>query len=446
MTRVVEANFDGLAGPTHNYRARSQGNVLSEESYGNERLSNPKAAALQGLAKMKLLADMGLVQGVLPPHERPYIDGLRRLGFRGSDSNVVECTAKANPQLLAQFFSASAMWAANAATVTPSSDTLDGKVHFVPANLVSRSHRFLEPLTTARILKRVFPSDRHFVHHQPLPAQADFGDEGAANHLRLCVRHEERGIHLYVYGAEALRSDGPRPELYPARQTLEASQSLVRLQEVMSRVRFAQQNPSAIDAGVFHNDVIAMSNENVLVVHNQAYLGQEGVLDDLCKWFEGSLCLVRISTDELALDEVVKSYVLNSQIVTLPEGAMALVAHVGCQEFSGAACLLEKIVADENPIQGIHFVDVSASVANGGGPACLRLRVVLNEEELAAVDSSFLLTADLYGKLACWVEKHYRDQLAPEDFVDPQLLDESRRALDELTAILGTGSLYSFQR
>jgi len=82
---------------------------------------------------------------------------------------------------------------------------------------------------------------------------------------------------------------------------------------------------------------------------------------------------------------------------------------------------------------------------NGGGPACLRLRVVLNDEELDAMHRGVLLNDALYERLTSWVEAHYRSELSQDDLGDPMLLEEVRKALDELTGILGLGSIYDFQ-
>ena len=40
---------------------------------------------------------------------------------------------------------------------------------------------------------------------------------------------------------------------------------------------------------------------------------------------------------------------------------------------------------------------------------------------------------------------HQEEELSQEDLGDPMLLDEVRKALDELTGILGLGSIYDFQ-
>lgn len=85
-------------------------------------------------------------------------------------------------------------------------------------------------------------------------------------------------------------------------------------------------------------------------------------------------------------------------------------------------------------------------MCNGGGPACLRLRVVLTDKELAAMLQGVVFNDTLYASLKGWITKHYRDKLEPADLADPSLYIESCRALDELTKLLKLGSLYSFQK
>ncbi|MBC7173054.1 MAG: N-succinylarginine dihydrolase, partial [Polyangiaceae bacterium] len=212
---ALEANFDGLVGPTHGYAGLSPGNIASLAHRGS--VSSPKTAALEGLAKMRLLRGLGIPQGVLPPHERPNLPLLRRLGFCGTDAAILERASREAPHLLASACSASAMWAANAATVAPSADTADGLVHFTVANLTHNLHRSIEAETTSRALRTIFGDASHFAHHAPLPSTPGFGDEGAANHTRLVAKNE-RGVHLFVYGRD--RSNAAGPKRFPARQTL----------------------------------------------------------------------------------------------------------------------------------------------------------------------------------------------------------------------------------
>lgn len=441
---AVEANFDGLVGPTHNYAGLSWGNVASKSNVRS--VSNPKEAALQGLAKMKRLADRGFVQGVLPPHERPHIPTLRALGFSGSDSDVLRAAAEQSPSILAAASSASTMWTANAATVSPSADTSDHRVHFTPANLSAKFHRSIEHAVTGRALKSIFSDESWFAHHPALPSVSQFGDEGAANHTRLCAGYGEPGVELFVYGQIAFNEKAPAPKLYPARQTLEASQAIARLHGLKdSRVVFAQQNPEAIDAGVFHNDVIAVGNGNTLFYHELAFLNEETVLADIRSRLTGTeLEAVRVTSEQVPLEDAVSSYLFNSQLLNTPDGMMLAVPGE-CREIASVSRYLDDLVLDAGPITSVEVFDVKQSMRNGGGPACLRLRVVLNDDELKAMHHGVLLTDALYERLTTWVEAHYREELSQEDLGDPMLLDEVRKALDELTGILGLGSIYDFQ-
>ncbi len=444
VKHAVEANFDGLVGPTHNYAGLSWGNVASKTNVSAE--SNPREAALQGLAKMKRLADRGYVQGILPPHERPHIPTLRALGFTGTDRQILERAAKENPSILAAVSSASTMWTANAATVSPSADTGDHRVHFTPANLSAKFHRSIEHRVTGRALKAIFADDSYFAHHPALPSVSHFGDEGAANHTRLCGRYGEPGVELFVYGQVAFNEQAPAPRKFPARQTLEASQAIARLHGLKDQgVVFAQQNPDAIDAGVFHNDVIAVGNGNTLFYHDMAFLDEARVLADLRARLTGAeLDTVRVSSAEVPIEDAVASYLFNSQLLNTADGMMLAVPGE-CREIASVSRYLDELVKSGGPITSVEVFDVKQSMRNGGGPACLRLRVVLNDDELSAMHRGVLLTDDLYERLTTWVKGHYRDRLSQEDLADPMLLDEVRKALDELTGILGLGSIYDFQ-
>ncbi|MCG6658498.1 N-succinylarginine dihydrolase [Halomonas campisalis] len=443
-----EVNFDGLVGPTHNYSGLALGNVASMTHEGL--VANPREAALQGLAKMKSLMDAGYAQGVLPPQQRPDLGALRALGFTGSDERVLARAAGEAPQVLRAVCSASSMWTANAATVTPSADAADGRVHFTPANLQSSFHRFLEPATTGRVLAAIFRDPSRFAHHSVLPATPAFSDEGAANHTRLTGSHGEPGVHLYVYGRQAFgwgSEPGVAPRRFPARQTLEASQAVARQHGLgESQTVFAQQHPDAIDAGVFHNDVICVGNGPVLLYHEMAFLNEQAVLDELRAKLATPLIPVRVPVEAVSLADAVGSYLFNSQLLSNPDGTMTLVVPGECQENEAVwRTLQDLLLAGPNPIGEVLVKDVKQSMRNGGGPACLRLRVVLSEAERGALTGRVLLDDALYGELTAWVERHYRDRLAPADLADPQLAAESLTALDELTRILAIGAVYPFQ-
>lgn len=444
--KQFEVNFDGLVGPTHNYAGLSYGNVASLSNASAS--SSPKQAAKQGLKKMKALADLGMIQGVLAPQARPDVDALRRLGFTGSDANVLQQAAKEAPAIFQACCSASSMWTANAATVSPSADTADGKIHFTPANLTNKYHRSLEPQVTGKILQATFASQAHFTHHQHLPDNEHYGDEGAANHTRLCTQYGQTGVELFVYGRYAFDKSKPAPVKFPARQTLEASQAIARLHGLQEdNVVFIQQNPDLIDQGIFHNDVISVGNQNVLFYHEQAFLDPDNALAQVRRKFgDHELHFIKVLTSEVSVQDAIKSYLFNTQIITLPNGDMVIIAPSECEENPAVAAYLQKLLGMNTPIKQIQYIDVKQSMRNGGGPACLRLRVAMTETELDAVNQSTLINDAQFDRLNTWVDKHYRDRLLVDDLRDVALLNESRTALDELTQLLKLGSIYPFQQ
>lgn len=441
---AVELNLDGLVGPTHHYGGLGLGNVASQRH--RHEVSNPRAAALEGIAKMRLLVSLGIPQAVLPPQERPLVSALRRVGFAGDDDAVLAAAAGAAPDLLSAAASTSSMWAANAATISPATDTPDGRVHLTPANLVSQFHRSLEPPATARVLTRIFADESRFAHHAPLPAALPFADEGAANQMRLCHSHGERGLEVFVYGRE-----GDTGGRHPARQSLAASEAVARLHGLAAdQTLFLRQSDAALEAGVFHNDVIAVANENVLLLHERAFADSAAALDRIreasARACGTGLVVIEVPEEAVSLADAVDTYLFNSQLVTLPAGGMALVCPAECRRHAATSRWLDGLVAAGGPIVAVHPVDVRQSMHNGGGPACLRLRVVLTSADLAAVHPGVMATPERLATLEAWVRRHYRDRLSIADLADPALLAESRRALDELTGILDLPGLYGFQR
>ncbi len=442
---AIEINMDGLVGPTHNYSGLSYGNVAS---LGNAAASsNPREAARQGIAKMQRMHELGLAQSVLPPQDRPHVQVLRKLGFRGTDAEAIAEAARCAPRLLAACGSASAMWTANAATVSPSADTADGRVHITPANLVNKFHRSIEPETTRRVLKAVFPDGPHFAHHDPLPAVTQLGDEGAANHMRLCTGHGRPGLEVFVHGRDGFGVRGTAATRFPARQTREAGEAIARLHRLDPvRTLFLKQHAGAIDAGVFHNDVIAVANENALFQHEYAFEDETVLERALDRIFGTGAChRIVVPAKRISLQTAVQTYLFNSQLITMPSGDMTLVVPSECMQSAPVAEYLEELVQWDTPIRGLEVMDLRQSMRNGGGPACLRLRVVLTRAECSAMRPEVMYSDQLGQRLLAWVDRHYRDRLLPAELADPALSRESRTALDELSTILGLGSVYPFQ-
>ena len=444
MTFAVEANADGLIGPTHSYAGLSPGNLASSLNKGEA--SNPRAAVLQGLDKMKRLADLGLPQYVLPPHERPNIPFLRSLGFTGSDARVLERAWKETPSFAAAACSASPMWAANAATVTPSADSADGRVHFTTANLVTNLHRSLEHQQTKGALNALFPDPARFAVHDALPSVAHLADEGAANHVRLCADHGEPGVNLLVWGREAFE---PWADAFPARQTREASDAVAR-RHGASGVVLARQSKAAIAGGTFHNDVVCVGAREALFFHDLAFEDAAGTKAAIraaaADRFEP--VFVEVSSADLPLADAISSYLFNSMLVQIPgEARLTLICPTETRDNPRSHAVAQQLAASNGPIGRVEYVDVRQSMRNGGGPACLRLRVVLTGAEQAATNPAMRLTEDLHARLSAWGAAHYRDRLTPADLADPALLEESRAALDQLTGLLGLGGgFYPFQR
>lgn len=443
-TEALEVNFDGLPGPTHNYSGLATGNLASERN--KSLVANPRQAALQGLAKMKALAERGFAQAVLPPHERPAVAALRALGFAGSDKDVLATAAREAPQLLAATSSAAAMWVANAATVSPSADTADGRVHFTPANLAAHFHRSLETATTTRVLRAIFAAEERFAVHEALPSTQQFADEGAANHTRFAATGATAGVELFVYGRVAFDAEARAPRRFTARQTREASEAVARRHALApGRTLFAQQHPDAIDAGVFHNDVIAVGSGAVLFCHERAYVDQDAVLGALADRIGAAFTPLVVPEREVSLERAVSTYLFNSQLLESVDGGMLLVAPAECRNDAAVGALLERLVSGTGPIREVLTFDLKQSMQNGGGPACLRLRVALTAAERSAIAARIWLDDALHAELLAWVERHYRDRLAPSDLSDPALLTEGRRALDELSQLLQLGNVYPFQ-
>jgi succinylarginine dihydrolase len=387
---LTEINFDGIVGPSHNYAGLSLGNIASASHAGDP--SYPRAAALQGVAKMRgNLARLG-VQGFLLPLPRPNTALVEALALDGTEP----------PQLRAAPWSASSMWTANAATVSPAPDTADGRCHLTPANLVTMLHRAQEWPDTKRQLAIAFGDTRNFAIHDAVPPT--FGDEGAANHMRLCESHDAPGVEVFVYGKTGGR--------FPARQHEQASRLVARTHRLApARTVFIEQNPEAIAAGAFHNDVVAVANGRVLFTHDMAFADQLGAYDAIRAAFP-ALEVVEVPSSAVSLQEAIRTYLFNAQLLTLPSGEMALIVPEECRESTAVWSWVETMLAGNGPIRQVIPVDVRQSMANGGGPACLRLRVVCDP---ATVDPRFLLDEAKADRIAAVIAEYWPDQIDPAD-------------------------------
>ena len=413
---LVEINFDGIVGPSHNYAGLSLGNLAATAHAGE--VSYPRAAALQGLDKMRGNMALGLAQGFFVPLPRPNPRWIEAIAADG----------QTEPAIIAAAWSASAMWTANAATVSPAPDTADGRCHLTAANLVTMPHRSHEWPDTLAQLELMFADDAHFAVHGPLPPT--FGDEGAANHMRLTTAHGEPGLEVFVYG----RSGGR----FPARQHEQASRAVARRHGLdPARVLFVEQNPEAIEAGAFHNDVVAVANERVLFVHQKAFADPAGTYSSIRERFPAAE-IVEVPDAEVSLAEAIRTYLFNAQLVTLPDGGMALVVPDECRESAAVWGWCERMLAGNGPIRQVIPVDVRQSMANGGGPACLRLRVVADP---ATIDPRFLLSEATAERIEAAIAAYWPEQIDPADLGRESLAAMVRSARAKLLETLDLAQL-----
>lgn len=418
-----EYNFDGLIGPTHNYTGMSFGNIASATNAGQ--VSAPRTAALQGLEKMRLMGSLGLGQGFFLPHVRPDSAWLAGFGFSGTAAEICAAAAASEPDLLLAAISASSMWAANAATVSPACDTADGRTHFTPANLATMAHRSHEWPETRQQLEEIFPDRRYFAIHDPVPAP--FGDEGAANFMRIAPNADRSGTEIMVYGRQ-------RDGSFPARQSAEACRAIFRRHGV-SETLTVQQSDRAIAAGAFHNDVVAVSNGGLLFAHEYAFEDRDGLIATLAHR-QPDFRFIEVTNSEVPLKDAITSYLFNSQLVTLPDGNAVLIAPVECRETPSVKRWLDHNTGRNFPIDHVRFVDVRESMRNGGGPACLRLRVLLSSEAAQAVNPMFLLNDRSADAMAEVIAHRWPERIAPADLVIPQLWSDAWEAIRVLRQTL----------
>ncbi len=420
-----EVNFDGLIGPSHNFAGLSLGNLAATIHAGE--VAFPRKAALQGLAKMRLMLSLGVGQGFFLPHVRPNVGWLRQFGFSGTPAQVCAQAWAEEPLLFACAISASSMWAANAATISPAPDTADGRIHMTPANLSTMAHRSHEWPETLAQLHRIFPDERYFAVHQPVPGR--FGDEGAANFMRIADPVGDPGVEIMVYGA----GGGP----FPARQTPEASRAIFRAHGIEDGL-VVQQSPEAIAAGAFHNDVVAVAHENILFAHEKAFADKAMLYVALTARCP-DLVIIEVPESEVPLGDAIASYLFNSQLVTLPDGSRALILPMESAETPSVKGWLDRNIGANGPIHAAHYIDVRESMHNGGGPACLRLRVLMSQEAERSVNPAHLLDDRSADRLETLIGAFWPERLAPADIALPEMWETVWEARTRLAALLEEG-------
>jgi succinylarginine dihydrolase len=439
MTKdLIEVNFDGLVGPTHHFGGLGPGNLASEKHAGA--ISRPRAAALQGLDKIARVADFADPEqfrcAVLPPHVCPRLDWLRQVGFSGSTDQMLSSAAVQAPELLRAAWSASAMWTANGATVCSPTDSADGRTHLTPANLFSSHHRALEAEETARVLRLVFSNHSEFQVHAALRGGWPLRDEGAANHMRLSDSSGRLGIDVFVSGGE--QASGR----FISRQSRLASEAIARLHQLdPAAVCFLQQDQRAIDAGAFHNDVVATSHRGLLIYHQAAYQDADREITRLKLQYQQrtgeDLCAIEISEQQLSLADAVESYLFNSQLIPLVDGTLMMLCPLQCMENKAAKTAVAGLVGKHTNISTIQSIDLRESMHNGGGPACLRLRVPLSRNAYDSLPPGILWTKRLENQLREFIHEQYRTEINWRDLQSADFAAEARQVASRVRQILG---------
>ncbi len=443
MASHVEINIDGMIGPTHHFGGLGVGNLASLGS--QNQVSNPREAALEGIAKMELLAGLGIDQFYLPPLERPNWRWLESVGFAGQRRDVLRRCLDEAPSVLSAAYSSAFMWTANAATVAPACDTIDGKLHLVPANLCSNLHRGQEALERRVQLRKMFEPISNAHVHEPLPSVVSLRDEGAANHMRLCSHNGERGVHVFVFGpGYRLDSNHQRGTKFLSRQTEFAAQRVAGcLQLRKEDCFFVEQTALAIDAGVFHNDVIAMSHGGLMIYHEHAFEGSEEAVESIRDRFKTktgeTLLALCVLESELTLHEAVRTYLFNSQLVSQDSQnqKFELICPSQCRDSKPVGALLDRWIMDpSNPIQSVRFLSLDQSMRNGGGPACLRLRVTLSHEQVALLGDAFRANDTRIDQLRSIVRREYPESLSLSDLASLEFAKHARRTSQTIESVV----------
>ena len=446
MKNYIEINVDSLSGPSHFFAGLAYGNLAAMQHEGN--LSSPKKAALQGLEKMKVIHELGGFQLILPPAERPDLEMLRQLGFTGRDEDCLKNAFSYAKKVFFACSSSSTMWMANAATVTPAVDSLTHKTQLSIANLSVHFHRSIESAFMINCMRAIF-SRTNSTFFEPLPSA--LSDEGAANHHRFCLDHNQPGLHLFVYGKSCFNNSKSTIERFPMRQAKEASQAIARRHGLKEhQLILAEQHPESVQKGAFHADVIMMGYRYFFICHEKSFMNQKRVLEELKYKIYKTAAFIPIIIEckekDLSLEEAVASYFFNSQIIENNENQWTLVCPKQCKEYLNVQKMIQRVLHDNNPIHRVIYVDVSQSMFNGGGPACLRLRVPMENKEWFSIPESFKFTTKRYHDLRQCIQHCYPDKLSENDLKSASFLTQSRHALNEISQILGAHGIYSFQK
>ena len=428
---MTEYNLDSMIGPTHHFGGLSKGNLASMAH--QFQMSSPKKAALEGLEKMRLAHEIGQNQLWFPPQRRPIFDAM--INGAGSDIDKVRWAFDNNPELLSQLFSSSAMWMANNATVSGSADSSDGLVHVIPANLSTLAHRRVEVAQNLILLNYAFFT-KQFKVHPPLSHR--FRDEGAANHMQFSTDGHSKSLHLFVYN-RSKSGDEDKYLPFPLRQSYEASRSLAKAMNIPeTQTLICRQLATSVQKGVFHHDVVGMSHQDVLIIHELALEDQDHTLQLLQTMSQNilkkKLTIIQVSSEQLSLKEALDTYFFNSQFIKDQDGNVHLICAQQCNNHPKVSLLVDDLIA-QKVIEKVHYISLSESMMNGGGPACLRLRLPLTSKEFSNIPNCFKFSDEKYQEMVHFVHQFYPNQVRLADFIQINFLKKMNQLFDGLYSL-----------
>jgi succinylarginine dihydrolase len=164
----------------------------------------------------------------------------------------------------------------------------------------------------------------------------------------------------------------------------------------------------------------------VLFAHEKAFADRDRVASE-CERLFPDVQLVEVPASEVPVADAVSSYLFNAQLVSPPDGETTLIVPSEARETASVWSWLQRHVAGNGPIRNLVVVDVRQSLANGGGPACLRLRVAADP---ATVDPRFLVDEAKLDRIAAVIEQSWPAEIHSSELQDPKVVAaiESARA------------------
>jgi succinylarginine dihydrolase len=99
---------------------------------------------------------------------------------------------------------------------------------------------------------------------------------------------------------------------------------------------------------------------------------------------------------------------------------------------------IERHLAGNGPIRRVEVVDVRQSMANGGGPACLRLRVLADP---ATVDRRFIVDEARLDTIAEVVGRYWPEEIHHDDLKQHSLIAQIEAARAALLDALALSEL-----